>query len=33
MLAFNSLVAALTSWTIYRTAKLVFSERVAIWSG
>ncbi len=33
MLAFNSLVAALTSWTIYRTAQRVFSERVATWSG
>jgi len=33
MLALNSLFAALTSWTIYRTAKQIFSERVAIWSG
>ena len=33
MLVFNSIFAALTSWTIYRTARLVFNETVAIWSG
>jgi len=32
-LAFNSLVAALTSWTVYRTARRIFGERVALWSG
>lgn len=33
MLVFNSFFAALTSWTIYRTAQRVFGERVAVWSG
>ena len=33
MLVFNSIFAALTSWTIYRTARRVFNETVAIWSG
>jgi GT2 family glycosyltransferase len=33
MLVFNSTVAALTSWTIYRTARRVFNETVAVWSG
>src|SRR5271157_2804542 len=32
-LAFNSLFAALTSWTVYRTARRVFGDTVAIWSG
>jgi GT2 family glycosyltransferase len=33
MLVFNSVFAALTSWTIYRTARRVFGQIVAIWSG
>ena len=33
MLTFNSLVAALTCWTIYRTALRVFNRTVALWSG
>ena len=33
LLTFNSLFAALTSWTVYRTARLLFSEKVAVWSG
>ena len=33
MLVFNSVFAALTSWTIYRTARRVFGETVAVWSG
>ena len=33
LLTFNSLFAALTCWTIYRTALRLFSEKVAIWSG
>ena len=33
MLAFNSVVAALTSWTVYRIAQRVFNESVAMWSG
>ncbi len=33
LLTFNSLFAALTCWTIYRTALRVFNEKVAIWSG
>ncbi len=32
-LAFNSVFAALTSWTVYRTARRVFGETVAAWSG
>jgi Glycosyl transferase family 2/Dolichyl-phosphate-mannose-protein mannosyltransferase len=32
-LAFNSFFAALTSWTVYRSARRVFGEKVAIWSG
>ena len=32
-LTLNSLFAALTSWTIYRSARRVFGEKVAIWSG
>jgi 4-amino-4-deoxy-L-arabinose transferase-like glycosyltransferase len=33
MLTFNSVFAALTSWTIFRVARRVFGERVAAWSG
>ncbi len=33
LLTFNSLFAALTCWTIYRTALRVFNQTVAIWSG
>jgi 4-amino-4-deoxy-L-arabinose transferase-like glycosyltransferase/GT2 family glycosyltransferase len=33
MLVFNSVFAALTSWTIYRTARRVFNQTVAVWSG
>lgn len=33
LLAFNSFCAALTSWAIYRTARKVFDESVAVWSG
>jgi hypothetical protein len=33
MLVFNSVFAALTSWTVYRTARLVFNPTVAVWSG
>jgi Glycosyl transferase family 2/Dolichyl-phosphate-mannose-protein mannosyltransferase len=33
MLVFNSLFAALASWTVYRTARLVFNQTVAVWSG
>jgi GT2 family glycosyltransferase/4-amino-4-deoxy-L-arabinose transferase-like glycosyltransferase len=33
MLSFNSIFAALTSWTIYRTARRIFSPTVAIWAG
>jgi len=33
MLVFNSIFAALTSWTVCRTARRVFNEKVAIWSG
>ena len=33
LLTFNSLFAALTCWTIYRTALRVFNRTVAIWSG
>jgi GT2 family glycosyltransferase/4-amino-4-deoxy-L-arabinose transferase-like glycosyltransferase len=33
MLSFNSLFAALTSWTIYRTALRIFNRTVALWSG
>ena len=32
-MTFNSLCSALTSWAIYRTARRVFGEKVAIWSG
>jgi 4-amino-4-deoxy-L-arabinose transferase-like glycosyltransferase len=33
MLVFNSVFAALTSWTVYRIARRVFNETVAVWSG
>ena len=33
MLTFNSVFAALTSWTVYRIARRVFGLTVAIWSG
>ncbi len=33
MLTFNSIFGALTSWTIYRIARRIFSPTVAIWSG
>ena len=33
MLVFNSVFAALTSWTVYRIARRLFSETVAVWSG
>ncbi len=33
MLVFNSIFAALTSWTIYVTARHVFNQTVALWSG
>ena len=33
LLVFNSAFAALTCWTIYRTARRVFNETVAVWSG
>ena len=33
LLTFNSIFAALTCWPIYRTARRVFNERVAMWSG
>ena len=33
LLTFNSLCSALTAWAIYRTARKVFNEKVALWSG
>jgi Glycosyl transferase family 2/Dolichyl-phosphate-mannose-protein mannosyltransferase len=33
MLVFNSIFAALTSWTVYRIARRLFNEKIAIWSG
>jgi len=33
LLTFNSLCAALTCWPIYRTARRIFGETVAVWSG
>ena len=33
LLTFNSLCSGLTAWAIYRTARRVFSEKVAVWSG
>ncbi len=33
MLVLNSVFAALTSWTVYGTARRIFGETVALWSG
>lgn len=33
LLVFNSIFAALTCWPIYRIARHVFNEKVAVWSG
>ena len=33
LLTFNSLCSALNAWAIYRTARRVFGEKVALWSG
>jgi 4-amino-4-deoxy-L-arabinose transferase-like glycosyltransferase len=33
ILVFNSVFSALTSWAIYRIARRVFNETVAVWSG
>jgi hypothetical protein len=33
LLSFNSLFGALTSWTIYRTARRIFGLHVALWAG
>jgi 4-amino-4-deoxy-L-arabinose transferase-like glycosyltransferase len=33
LLTFNSLCAALTCWPIYRIARRIFGETVAVWSG
>ncbi len=33
LLTFNSFFAALTCWTVYRTALRVFNQNIAIWSG
>jgi 4-amino-4-deoxy-L-arabinose transferase-like glycosyltransferase len=33
ILVFNSVSSALTCWTIYRIARRVFNETVAVWSG
>ena len=33
LLTFNSFCAALTCWPIYRTARRIFGETVAVWSG
>ena len=33
ILLFNSVFSALTSWTIYRIARRVFNQAVAVWSG
>jgi len=33
LFSFNSLFSALTSWTIYRIARRVFNQKVAVWSG
>ena len=30
---FNSIFSALTCWTVYRIAKRIFNENVAVWSG
>jgi 4-amino-4-deoxy-L-arabinose transferase-like glycosyltransferase len=33
LLTLNSLFAALTTWPVYRIARRVFNEKVAVWSG
>ena len=33
LLTFNSVFGALTSWTVYRTARRIFSPSVALWAG
>ncbi|MGA7463318.1 MAG: glycosyltransferase family 39 protein [Candidatus Korobacteraceae bacterium] len=33
MVVFNSVFSALTCWTVYRIARRVFNETVAVWSG
>ena len=33
IVVFNSVFSALTCWTIYRIARRLFNERVAVWSG
>ena len=33
LLTFNSLCAALTAWAVYRIARRIFGETVAVWSG
>jgi 4-amino-4-deoxy-L-arabinose transferase-like glycosyltransferase len=33
LVTFNSIFSALTCWTIYRIARRLFGERVALWSG
>ena len=33
LLTFNSVFGALTSWTVYRTARRIFNPTVAIWAG
>ncbi len=33
MVVFNSVFSALTCWTVYRIARRVFNESVAVWSG
>ncbi len=33
MLVFNSICSALTSWTLYRIARRVFNQPVALWTG
>ena len=33
LLAFNSVFSALTSWTIYRSARRLFGQKVGLWSG
>jgi uncharacterized membrane protein len=33
MVVFNSVFSALTCWTIYRIARRLFNETVAVWSG
>ncbi len=33
ILTFNSVFGALTSWTVYRTARRIFGLKVALWAG